>query len=404
MNLFRFLSTTALYNVPGEGAPAADMTPQADTAAPAGETTIETPSEEPSLDDQLSAIWDEETGVSPRDERGRFASRKQDTLQAGDGGKDDLQDDGLNGQSENKDDQPDEQGVVDGPEGATDDMPNSWSKDSAEVWKSLTPEAKAIVLKRETETQQALSRAGRAVNIVKNAQPVLDAVAPFTQYLNQVGQHLGKEPAQLINDVLRFENTLRTAPNNDVKLEVLKDIVAEYGIDVSSLIGADANAGLHNRPEFDISKHPEFVEMRRQLHQLKSMTIGERQQQMREQAEEMENAYQEFSANKQDFPHFDKVRHVMAGLIQAMPEDPTMPTKHLLKKVYDAACRADPDIFASIQKDQQTRTREQQQQQQRERAARASRAAATNVNSAVPTPTKQSFDQDLEAIANRHYK
>lgn len=371
-------------------------------AADAGLDTSSEPQDEPSLDEQLDAIWDEAHGEPARDANGRFKSRTKDTAEGSDAdGGEELSGEELAG--DDVTDHPDEKSVSD-TTSATDDMPNSWSKDMAEEWKSLTPAMRSYIAKRETETQQALSRAGRAVNIVKNAEPVLNAVAPFTKYLNQVSQHMGKPPEQLISDVLRFENTLRTAPDNETKLTVLKDIIAEYGVDVSSLIGADADVALRGRPDIDITRHPDFVEMRRKLHQIETMTIGERQQQLQAQAEEMDAAIHTAATDTANFPHFEKVRAVMAGLIQAMPDDPSVPVKDLIKRAYDAACRADPDIFERIQKDQQEKVRLEQQRQQRERAARAQRAAAPNVKTTTPSPSKRTMDQDMEAIASKYYK
>lgn len=407
------LSTTAIpRNIEGDGMGGGIDTTPVDTSTPADttdtqqETNTDTTQTdpEPSLDDQLDSIWDEAHGVKERDERGRFKSRNQDTSDEGDDAEGEFQDDGLNEHPEDEDDQPGEEGEDQTPDGATDDMPNSWSKDKAEVWKSLTPEAKDYVRQRETEAQQALSRAGRAVNIVKNAQPVLDAVAPFTRYLNQVGQSLGKHPAQLVHDVLRFENTLRTAPDNETKLEVIKDIVAEYGVDVSSLIGAEASEALRQSAAQDIERHPVVVQMRRQIQQLSQMTIGERQQQYQAQVQEIDTAISSAAADTQNFPHFNKVRNEMAALIGAMPDDGRMSVGEMVKRAYDAACRANPEIFQRIQSDQQRKMTEEQRRQQQQRAQRARQASAPNVRTTTPSPSKLTMDQELERMASKHYK
>lgn len=417
------LSTTAIpRDIEGAGMGGGDFSAPADQTAgqsgsgdnavgatdnSAGADTNNTPDDDdppPSIDEQLDSIWDEAHGVRDRDERGRFKGRNQDTQGDDDGLGDDNQDDGLNDHSESDDDQPGEEGEDQTPDGATDDMPNSWSKDKAEVWKSLTPEAKDYVRQRETEAQQALSRAGRAVNIVKNAQPVLEAIAPFNRYLNQVGQSLGKPPAQLVHDVLRFENTLRTAPDNETKLEVIKDIVAEYGVDVSSLIGAEASEALRQSAAQDIERHPVVVQMRRQLQQLSQMTIGERQQQMQMQVEEIDTAINTASADTQNFPHFNKVRAEMAALIGAMPDDGRMSVGEMVKRAYDAACRANPDIFQRIQSDQQRKIQEEQRRTQQQRAQRARQASAPNVRTTTPSPSKLTMDQELERMASKHYK
>lgn len=411
MNLLKFLSTTALYDIEGAGSGAAVDTGQPAASAPAapasGESAgaPETSGATPSLDDELDAIWNDAHDSGPaRDARGRFQG-KDPARAAGDGTPgQELQGERLNASSDDDPDHPGEGGTTDTQKGATDDMPNSWSKDKAEVWKSLTPEAKDYVRQRETEAQQALSRAGRAVNIVKNAEPVLNAVAPYTQYLNEVGKHLGRDPGQLVGELIRLESTLRTAPDNDTRLNVLKDVIAEYGIDISPLIGAEANEALHRGAQADISKHPVVQDLQRRIQQLTSMTLGERHQQMRAQIEEMDGAIHAAASDAQNFPHFEKVRPLMASLIQAMPDDPTIPINEVIKRAYEAACRADPDIFARIQQDQRSRMTEQTRQQQRDRAVRAQRAAAPNVSTTVPSPTKRTLDQDLEQLASKFYR
>lgn len=417
---FLLLSTSSIpRDVEGAGmggSPAGDSgAPPVDTGTsgntPADDTggtdnTTQT-DPEPSLEEQLDSIWDEAHGVKDRDERGRFKSRNADTLEGADGdheGDEFSDDEGDLGDGDPNDDQPGEEGEDQTSQDATDDMPNSWSKDKAEVWKSLTPEARDYVRQRETEAQQALSRAGRAVNIVKNAQPVLEAIAPFNKYLHQVGQAVGKAPAQLVHDVLRFENTLRTAPDNETKLNVIKDIVAEYGVDVSSLIGADASEAIRQNAAQDIERHPVVVQMRRQIQQLSQMTIGERQQQMQAQVEEIDTAIQTAAADTQTFPYFNKVRAEMAALIGAMPDDPNMPVGEMVKRAYEAACRANPEIFQSIQRDQQRKMTEEQRRLQQQRAQRARQASAPNVRTTTPSPSKLTMEQDLERTASKYYK
>lgn len=404
--LLKFLSSTALFNAEMGGG--ADVPVQADTGMPMDQVTQENAHREPelpqaelpqdkpadtpkpTLEEDLDKIWDE--SQKPADERddgrdaqGRFKSKEQSQ-------------DGDEPPGDN--DQPAENGEQSDPNEVTDDMPHSWSKDKADVWKALPPEARAIVAERETAMTQALSRAGRAVNTLKNVAPVLEAVEPFREYLTEVGRHVGKPPAQLIHDVLRFENTLRTAPDNDTKLGVIADIIAEYGVDLTPVFGRDGHEAVVGRqPATD----PRVEQLARQVHELTAAQRAQAQEAQAALDADLGTAIQSVESNTREFPHYATVKRAMAAIIPQI-EDTGQPTIELLKEAYRIACHVHPDVSKRIQQDQQRRTEQDVRQTIQTRTQRSQKAASANVRSGVPSIPKRSRDEDLEAVASKHYR
>lgn len=414
MFLRSLLTTTSpLCFAPDEGgapaaAPAAGAAPAEPGISTGREPAKEEPGAAPPLEDQLSKIWDD--SHTPRDDRGRFASRNPapaDGDEPGDEGGDDTEftddsdapvDDADKPAEGEDNDRPAGEESDDGAKEPTVDMPRSWSKDDAEVWNSIPPAAQQRIAAREMEMTQAISRMGRVVHAHKQAEPVLRAVEPFQQYLGQVGAHLGKHPAQLINDTLRFEHTLRTAPNNDVKLQVIKDIVAEYGVDVSPLIGAEAAAKIHERA-FD----PRVDALARQVHELTEGQRAERQAQLEADQATMERHIDSMAADAKQYPYFNQVRGLMAALLQANEDDGTRSYPDLLKDAYERACYADPAIRERILRDQRKREDEERQNKARQKTDAARKAAAVNVRSGTPSQPKRTMDDDISAVADRLY-
>lgn len=398
--LLKFLSSTRVFNIEdggGSAVPAQTETQPVDAGNPQENVSVDTSTSEnnetpskPTWEEDLDKIWDDaakpETQAE-RDERGRFKTKNPS---------DDTPAEGVDG-----DDQPAENGDKDGPIEATDpDMPHSWSKDKADVWNALPPDAKATVLERETAMTQALSRAGRAVNQLRNVQPLLDAVEPFGEYLGQVGQSLGQSPAALVHQVLKFENTLRTAPDNDTKLSVIADICAEYGVDLTPVFGAEGHQAVTQRAP---ANDPRVEQLARQVHEL---TAAQRQQQEERHAAldaELGTEITAVEKNTQEFPHYATVKRYMAAIIPQI-EDVGQPTKELLREAYRIACHAHPDVSQRIQADQRRRAEQEARDRIAGRTQKAKTAASANVRSGVPSIPKRSIGDDLNAIGDKHYR
>lgn len=395
----------------GASAPAAG-TPDAQAGSDGGASPSEAPKTEtpsdpaPSLDDQLAAVWDDahkDPADTPRDERGRFLSTKPKV--EGETPPDGEQANTLAGDppAEGTDDgQPtDPQQPTDLPTEPPADLPQSWPKDKAALWASLPPDAKDYLGKRETEVRQVLSRVGNEVAAFRHNKPIIDAVAPFNEYLTQVGQHVGKHPAVLINDVLRFENTLRTAPDNGTKLAVLADIVSEYGIDISPLLGPNAAEALGAAR---VPADPRVDDLARTVQHLTHHLTAEQRAKEAQATHAVQDAVKAFASDRQAHPHYETVKPLMASILASMDDDGSKTMPQMLKEAYEQACRAHPKVFELIQADQRRKADEERTRQTQQKVASARAASGVNVRSGVPTPVKRTLDDDLAAIAEKHYR
>lgn len=384
---------------PAASAPSSEGSTDTGTSAPT-DTAVsvdvggEPDAKPPSLEEQLDSIWDK--SHTPRDEAGRFKSTKPVEGEEPPGDTE-LPAEGR----ETTEDQPADEGTTD-PNEATVPMPQSWSKDKAEVWSSLTPAAREIIAARETEVTQALSRAGRAVNTLKNVTPLLEAVEPYRDYLHQVGQHVGKAPTQLVNDVLRFEHTLRTAPTNDKKIEVLSDIIHEYGIDVTSLIGPDAARAIGQRQP--AAQDPRVDQLAGQVQQLTQHLTAQQRAQAEAAEAEVQDAIGKFSADAKSYPHFQTVRQLMGQIMSTEPDDPSKSYLDLMKDAYEKAIYAHPVTREAALAERDAKQRREQQTKAAQRGSQAQRAASANVRSGVASTPKRTMDDDLGAIADKHYR
>jgi hypothetical protein len=282
-------------------------------------------------------------------------------------------------------------------------MPRAWKKEHAAVWASLPPEAKQIVSQRETEVRGVLSRVGTEVNAYRQNKPIVDAVEPYKPYLEQVSSHLGKHPANLINDVLRFEHTLRTAQSNDERLGVLSEIVSEYGIDISGFVDPQTIERIAGQREGALQQ--ELDNLRREVGALRN----ERQERLRAahqtQTQAVQRHISDFASNTKEYPHFAKVRADMVGILQTPGVDDAGKTPaQLLKEAYDKACWAHPEIRPQLVQAEAARQREAAEREAREKAQRADRASGVNVRGGTPSPSKRSLDATLNSVADKFYR
>lgn len=379
--LLRSLFPQILYNLDGGGAPAPADTgtaPAAPVETPAEPRHDEPKVEEvpPDLDEELSSLYDKLNTDEPavqRDERGRFVNPNKPKAEA-EGNEDPGQPTG--------DDpgQPDDQQAD--PNGLTD-LPQSWPKDKEQIWASLSPEAREFVAQRELETRQVLSRVGNDLNTLRQYQPVIEAVAPFQEYLGAVAQHVGTEPATLVGQVLRFENLLRTG-SPDQKRQVLASIIQDYQIDLTPMFGEGSTDALSRGVAYD----PRVETLQQQLQEVTKTLTTYQQREEAQINEAIASEIQAMASNTKDFPYFAQAKPHMAQYLRAgLAKD--------MKDAYEQVIWAVPQLRQQVQKDQREAAARRQQQEDLAKRQRA--AASTNVRSGVPGTPKRSLDDELSA-------
>lgn len=389
---------------PAASAPA-PATPPADSAKSPDSPPREERREEPrnpeaDLDAQLAAIWDESHDPArpdtkktldelaaderERDARGRFVGRKP---------ADGAPPAKLDGQENSPDDNNTDQSN-DGEDGhqsakapaATVPMPQSWSREEEAIWSQLTPEAQQRIAARETETSQQFSRLGRELKAFREYEPVNRAVAPYKGYLVEVGRQLGMSPANLIQQTLSFEHTLRTG-SPDQKIEVLRDIISAYGIDVSSVFGEDIASNLTSE------RDPRFDNLVQRLQGVESHLSQEAAQRQHAQDAAIQRQIAEFS---KDRPHFAAVRKAMGILMQNE-------MAQTMEEAYDMAVHANPSIRRLVLEQQRKDAEAERLRKLQSRVHEAKADADINVRSGTPAPANRSMEDTINSVADRIY-
>lgn len=200
--------------------------------------------------DAFKAFTTGEPVAQPRDDRGRFAAADDD----------DSTDDDDAAAAANDTSDDDDVDTADDDQGADDahpdpaDMPASWSKDDAELWEALPPEAQAKIAEREGERDRAVNQKFQeAANVRKE----------FDSKLTEANVNRDKYAAA-IDEVLSFINPQAPDPR-------------AYG----------AGTGNYDREGYDLARlnYEQSLSTLTQLQQQRQHIAAQQSQEM-EQAEE----------------------------------------------------------------------------------------------------------------------
>jgi len=114
-------------------------------------------------------------------------------------------------------------------EPSSDDTPApvSWKPGVREHWAGLPPEVKVEVARREAEITQGLQSASGHKRI---AEEYYRTLAPFQSFIQAAGSSPSESITQLMTTAVQL-----TQGSPAKKAEVIKNIIAEYGVDISML-------------------------------------------------------------------------------------------------------------------------------------------------------------------------
>lgn len=413
--LIRSLYETVLRAPEGDGAAAPEVIP-ADSGSTAPETTADTSQqgdEPPPMEEQLAKIWDDAHSPVGRDKlTGRFQSNKTPKVDTPTQVADDDLDDDIDsdlkepGSERTTGDEDPDADLTAGEEDdgsdkrTTDAPPRSWSKIDPKEWASLPPAVKAMARQREADMAEVIGRAGNAVKFHKDNASIVAGVEPYRQYLQQREQVTGVPTGKLLNDVVRFAHGFDTAQSNEARLGILNEIISTFGIDIGPWIGREAADSLRaeNTPS------PEVEELRRRVAEMDER-LQQRDEYEQQQSDlQLARAMRTFENNKKDYPYWNHVRNRMGAEIAMMSEqEANRPLEELIPDLYQRACWAHPKVRARLIRDQQRAQAETHEEKVTKAHARSEKAAATNVRSGVPSPSKRTMDDDIEATAARLY-
>jgi hypothetical protein len=252
-------------------------------------------------------------------------------------------------------------------------------------WASLDPEVRAEIVKRDQEVHRTFTRFDEERNFGKQ---VKDVVAPYEGFIKS----LGGTPVQAFDYLIKTDYALRTAQPEQRKALFLK-AAADYGIDLSG-----AQQPQEHQPQID----PQIETLQQRIARLESEqnnAIAAR----REQDQQQIDAQIADFASKPENVYFERVKPVMATLLQSGQADS-------LDKAYDMAVYADPETRAlhlAAQREAEDRKRTAERTQQAQRARQASPSVTGAPGSTMPAhllngAQNASVEDDLREAFRAH--
>lgn len=205
--------------------------------------------------------------------------------------------------------------------------PAALSKEVKAIWDTLPAPVQAEFAKREADTRKGVEQ------LQARYQPIDEALAP---YRSAIQQH-GRTEAQAIKQLFDWHAAL----GGQHKVTAFKALAAAHGVDISTL--ASPSGGAASNPQSQTqSQEPDFARHVEPVHREVQAVRGELDSMKRERVNS------EITSFSKDKPHFEKVRVLMAQLMGSGAATS-------LEDAYARACRADPEVFETIQQEAQAK-------------------------------------------------
>lgn len=236
-------------------------------------------------------------GERPRDAQGRFATPSTAPDASASGAPDGAQPAKTDAALKPADAQPLE-------------PPARWSDADKAKFAAWPRDVQESVLERHRAMEADYTRKTQeASDLRRQAEPLLQAVQPFQQYLTDLSPRIGIAPGEMIRGLLQAEYTLRNGTPQQ-KAQALQEIVQTYGLD-----GAIPNRGEPGQPD------PVITELRQTVSQLTQRLSAYERQSNDESTRQLQAAVDAFKSEKnQDgtlkYPHFERFKGVMAHLFE----------------------------------------------------------------------------------------
>ena len=176
--------------------------------------------------------------------------------------------------------------------------PEHWSSDEKERFSSLPREAQEILVEKDKQFQKGFQERAEARSDLEQA------LEPWKQAIAQ----LGMSEAEAIRTTFALRAQIEQDPENGILM-----LAQRFGVldRLRERFSPDTDDDLAD-PEVKALRQ-QLREMKTELTSFKSMTEAERKEQLQSQINVFKNAEDETGALKH--PYFDKVRHLMAPLV-----------------------------------------------------------------------------------------
>lgn len=221
----------------------------------------------------------------------------------------------------------------------TDKAPQSWKPATREHWGKIPAEARAEITRREKEIQTTLSQ---TANVRKFAGDFANVVNPFAHIIRQQNS----TPLQAVHNLMSTAAAL-VQGSQQQKSAIVAEIMHNYGVD---MLEFDKYLTANWDPEQSRLKHlparrgveqpPEWARPIIQSHQELEQARTQRQQQLREKADEQIAVFE-------DKPYFEDVRDDVADILSLAAERGRVMT---MQQAYDKACQLHPEVSKLIAK------------------------------------------------------
>ena len=252
-----------------------------------------------------------------------------------------------------------------------DRAPQSWKPETREHWKTLPPEVRGEIARREGEFTRLMQETAEQRRF---SEAVMKTIAPYEHFIKAENSN----PIQAIDNLMATAARLRTGTAPELA-GLVSGLIQQFGVGRfgPGFIEALDQALVGQVPQED----PREVAMRRKLEQeiapvRQFMTELQQQKQQQEymQQQAAGSEVQGFLANHE---FAMDVKDDMADLIELASK---RGREMSLEEAYDRACRAHPEIGKIFQKRDQA-----SQAASRNQVAQKARAASVSVGGA-PTP------------------
>lgn len=184
-------------------------------------------------------------------------------------------------------------------------VPISWKTEEKAHWAGVPKEAKAAILRRELETQRALSISAQAR---KFSDEFVKTVQPYAHLIRAQNS----TPLNAVDNLMRTAAGLMTG-TADQKAAIVAEIIGNYGVDVPTLDKV-LTAAVQN-PKFNANSAalpPQMLDALKPVYEFMDRVKTERQQREQQVKEQVEQQIEEFGRDK---AFFDEIREEMADLI-----------------------------------------------------------------------------------------
>jgi len=247
------------------------------------------------------------------------------------------------------------------------EAPARWTDAEKAKFAQWPPEIQEVVADHVRQADAAFTRMSQqAAEYRRATEPIWNAIAPYQQYLAEVGPQLGATTGDLIRNLLQTEYQLRTASPQH-KYQTAAWVLQQYGIDLAAL----ASGQVPGTDPASLQQRQHYDQLQQRLNELEGFIANQQDQQLQNFIDSFE---QETDSNGQRrYPLFKSVKPQIAQLfMQAADEGRSMS----MEEAYKMAVEPFQAHLASTLQSQ-TQVADQQRQAAVDKAARAQGARSS---------------------------